>query len=377
MNDAATNATQPPPAARPTAPVPHPAALDYCFGAAGDESTMIRNQEGFTTAMLVPRVLTGASGDPTTAVTGGTIVAPVLVAPMGLQGLLHPRAEAAAAAAAAAAGLGFCLSTFSSASAAEVVAAAGDGLRWRQVYLTRNAALNQHLIDEAEDLGFQAIVVTVDVPAVGHRPRDLAHRFERFAAAPPALVNSAPVRNMAAETGCSPREILDEVFPNPDTTWADVAALIAGTRLPVLVKGILHPADALHAMDVGAAGVVVSNHGGRQFERSITSIEALPAVVAAVAGAGPVYLDSGVRRPADVAVALSLGARAVLLGRPVLDALAAGGAASITGVLQDFIHGTAEIMTVLGAHRPDDLRQAKPAASVGLRRIAPETGGPA
>ena len=340
---------------------PATAALDYCFGAAGDEATMARNEAMLDRSVLVPRVLAGGPADPAVTVTGGSITAPVLVAPMGLQGLLDPRAETVAARAAAEAGLGFCLSTFSSASAAEVAATA-PGLRWRQVYLTREPDLTRYLVEEAEQLGFQAIVVTVDVPVVGRRNRDLANGLDRFTAAPPALVHSEPFRRLMAERGVEARDLLAEIFPNPSTTWADVAELSGRTRLPVLLKGILHPEDARRALEAGAAGIVVSTHGGRQFDRSISSVEALPAVVAAVGPDVPVYLDSGVRRPAHVAVALALGARAVLLGRPVLTALAGGRAEEVGALLRGFREELVHIMTLLGARRPADLTACVPPA---------------
>lgn len=333
---------------------PRQAAMDYCFGAAGDEATMARNETMLDRAVLVPRVLAGGPADPSVSVAGGRIAAPVLVAPMGLQGLLDPRAETVAARAAAQAGLGFCLSTFSSASAAEV-AATGPGLRWRQIYLTREPRLNRHLVEEAARLGFQALIVTLDVPVVGRRERDRANGLNRFAAAPPALVRSEPFRVAMAERGVDAQTLLAEIFPNPCTEWGDVSELIASTPLPVLVKGILHADDARQAVDAGAAGIIVSNHGGRQFDRSISSIEALPSVVAAVGPATPVYLDSGVRRPAHVAVALARGARAVLLGRPVLTALAGGQAEEVGAVLRGFTSELAHIMTLLGARSPADL----------------------
>ena len=333
---------------------PSAAALDYCFGAAGDEATMARNEAMLDRSILVPRVLAGGPADPSVTVTGGPIAAPVLVAPMGLQGLLDRRAETVAARAAAEAGLGFCLSAFSSASAADV-AATGPGLRWRQVYLTREPCLTRYLVEEAEQLGFQALVVTVDVPVVGRRNRDLANGMDRFAVAPPALARSEPFRRLMAERGVEGRDLLAEIFPNPFTTWADVADVIARTHLPVLLKGIMHPEDARRALDIGAAGVVVSNHGGRQFDRSVSTAEVLPAVVAAVGSDVPVYLDSGIRRPAHVAAALALGARAVLLGRPVLTALAGGRAEDVAALLRGFTEELAHIMTLLGARQPADL----------------------
>jgi isopentenyl diphosphate isomerase/L-lactate dehydrogenase-like FMN-dependent dehydrogenase len=347
-----------------TAPQPAAAALDYCFGAAGDEATMTRNEAMLDRAVLVPRVLAGAPADPSVEITGGTIAAPVVIAPMGLQGLLDPRAETVAARAAAEADLGFCLSTFSSASAADV-AATPPGLRWRQVYLTREPQLTRYLVEEAEQLGFRAIVVTLDVPVVGRRSRDVANGMDRFAVAPPALVRAEPFRRLLAQRGGEPRDVLADVFPNPYTSWADVAELISATRLPVLLKGIMHPEDARRAREIGAAGLVVSNHGGRQFDRSISSLEALPAVVAAAEGSVPVYLDSGIRRPAHVAVALSLGARAVLLGRPVLTALATGRPDAVVTLLRHFTEEFAQTMTLLGARRPSDLLACAPQAGSG------------
>jgi isopentenyl diphosphate isomerase/L-lactate dehydrogenase-like FMN-dependent dehydrogenase len=352
--------------------LPHPAAADYCFGGAGDESTMARNEAVLDRYVLVPRMLRGTARPRlATEVAGGRIEAPLFVAPMGLQGLLHPDAEAATAAAAAAAGVGFCLSTFCSRTPDEVVSAAGPGLRWFQLYVLREPQLTEHLLDEAARLGFDAVVCTLDVPVVGRR-RVVAGGFDRFAAAPPGLVRSAPFRELAARLGLPAEAVLDRVFPYPECTWADIAALIASTPLPVVLKGILHPDDARRAVDIGAAGVVVSNHGGRQFDRSITSVEALPGVLDAVGGARPVYLDSGVRTATHAAVALALGARAVLLGRPVLAALAEGGRDAVTAVLRSVVDDLAHVMTLVGATRPADLARA----DAVLARCAGDATGP-
>jgi isopentenyl diphosphate isomerase/L-lactate dehydrogenase-like FMN-dependent dehydrogenase len=356
-------------------------ALDYCMGGAGDERTMHRNTELLDQLVLVPRMLR-AEPEPVlrTSVVGGEIAAPVLVSPMGLQALAHPAAEAATAAAAAGLGLGHCLSTFSSVSPADVVSQAGPGLRWFQLYILRDPGLTAYLVGEAERLGFAAIVCTLDVPVVGRRTRDETNGFDRFAVAPPAVVRAAPFRALQAERGCSAKQLLDAVFPNPSCTWDDVATLIGSTDLPVLLKGILHPADARRAVAVGAAGIVVSNHGGRQFDRSVTSVEALPGICQAVDGAIPVYFDSGVRDAAHIAVTLALGAEAVLVGRPVLVALAAAGPEGVSALLRDLTADLGQIMRLVGAASPRELRDvgAIPAGTLlGLRpdpsRARPDT----
>jgi isopentenyl diphosphate isomerase/L-lactate dehydrogenase-like FMN-dependent dehydrogenase len=341
---------------------PDRGALDYCFGAAGDESTMNRNVAGLDEFVLVPRMLPGRRVPITrTTVTGGEVSGPFVVAPMGLQSFVHPAAETATATAAVAAGVGFCLSTFSYHSPEEVASAAGTGLRWLQVYVLRAPELTAHLVAEAERLGFSAIVCTLDVPVVGRRTRDTRNNFDRFAADLPAIVRSRPFVDLAARRGLSPRALLDEVFPNPECTWDDIASVIASTRLPVLLKGILHTEDARRALDIGAAGIVVSNHGGRQFDRSITSVDALPGIVRAIDSAVPVYLDSGVRTATHAAVALALGARAVLLGRPVLAALASGrqsgaaGIGAVTATLRGFVDDLAHVMMLVGASGPEAL----------------------
>jgi isopentenyl diphosphate isomerase/L-lactate dehydrogenase-like FMN-dependent dehydrogenase len=337
-------------------PAPTLAATDYWQGAAGDERTMARNITAFDRCVLVPRVLRGVTEvDLRTTVTGGEIGAPLLVAPMGLQALVHPDGEAAAATAAATAGVGFCLSTFSSCDPADAVARAGAGLRWFQLYLMRDPEITGQLVSCAERLSFDAIVCTLDVPVVGRRNRDRVYGFDRFTAAPPALVRAPWFEAIAADRGLSPKALLDDVFPHPGCTWDELAATIASTHLPVLVKGVLHPDDACRAVRLGAAGIVVSNHGGRQFDRSVSSVEALAGVHAAVGEVVPVYLDSGVRAPAHVAMALCLGARAVLVGRPVLAALAEGGETGVVALLHRFVDELGHIMRIVGAATTGEL----------------------
>lgn len=348
-------------------PVPHmaaappgvcPEALDYCLGGAGDEQTASRNVERLDRLLFVPRVLRDVSNVTTRAsVTGGTISAPILVAPMGLQSLYHPAGEVETAAAAASAGLGHCLSTFCTSDPRAVVCGAGPGLRWRQLYVLRDWELTRELIAEAEELGFQAIVCTVDVPAVGQRRRDEDNRFDRFAAAPPALITNHRFTSMLAERGGTARDLLAEVFPNPAVTWDDVTAVLESTTLPVILKGILHPDDARKAVARGAAGIVVSNHGGRQLDRSVSSIEALPRICEVVGGRIPVYFDSGVRHGAHIAKALALGARAVLVGRPVLLALANGGRPRVIETLATLTGELVATMRLVGARTLADLAQ--------------------
>ena len=344
-------------------------AVDYCVGGAGDERTLRRNTAKLDRLAFVPRMLNAPTEpDLTVRATGGTLSAPVLVAPMGLQALYHPRGEAETARAAASLGLGHCLSTFSSADAHEVADAsteAGGGLRWRQIYVLRDSGLTRSLVQEAEEYGYRALVCTVDVPAVGRRNRDRANGFDRFAAAPPAILKNPEFRRLASTVVGGPREALGHVFPNRQCGWDDIEEIAAATRLPVLVKGVLHPQDARRAISAGASGVVVSNHGGRQLGRSVSSVEALPGIRQALdelsgpEGEVPVYLDSGVRGGEHAAVALSLGARAVLVGRPVLLALAVHGHDGVVRALRDMVDELRLTMALVGAATPGALRDVQ------------------
>jgi 4-hydroxymandelate oxidase len=289
-------------------------AWEYFRGGAGDESTLRENRAAFDRLKLQPRVLVDVTTvDTSTTVLGTPIAAPVLVAPVALQKLAHPDGEAATARAAAAAGTIMVLSTSATMRPAPVAAAADGAPRWFQIYVFRDRGVTQALIDEACASGYSALVLTVDVPILGRREGALRTGFH--------IPDELEVAG----------DIFDDI--DPSVSWRDVE-WIAGHGLPVVLKGILTPEDALTAVEHGAAGVVVSNHGGRQLDGVPASIEALPRVAEALDGRCEVLLDSGVRRGVDVLRALALGARAVLVGRAAVYALAAGGEEGVGKLLR-------------------------------------------
>jgi 4-hydroxymandelate oxidase len=253
---------------------------------------------------------------------------PIVVAPVAFQRLAHREGEAAMARAAAAAGTAFCLSTIATARPSEVAAAAPDGRRLFQLYCFRDRGVTQALLDEAVESGFEAILLTVDAPRAGRRERDL-----RTGAKVPAEVS---VPSLDAALGGGRSLSIQEVFAQVDAclSWPDLEELASGCSLPVLVKGVLTAEDATLAIEHGAAGVVVSNHGGRQLDQVPASLDALPEVSEAVAGRGTVLMDGGIRRGTDVLIALALGADAVLAGRAPLWGLAVDGERGALRVLE-------------------------------------------
>ena len=288
-------------------------AREYFRGGAGDETTLRENRSAFDRLKLQPRVLVDVTNvDTSTTVLGTPVAAPVLVAPVALQKLAHPDGEAATARAAAAAGTIMILSTSATMRPAPVAAAADAAPRWFQIYVFRDRGVTQALIDEACASGYSALVLTVDVPILGRREGALRSGFH--------IPDELEVAG----------DIFDDI--DPSVSWRDVE-WIAGHGLPVVLKGILTPEDALTAVEHGAAGVVVSNHGGRQLDGVPASIEALPRVAEALDGRCEVLLDSGVRRGVDVLRARALGARAVLVGRAVVYALAADGEEGVAKLL--------------------------------------------
>jgi 4-hydroxymandelate oxidase len=312
--------------------------LDFVNGGSGDESTQAANRAALDRVRLVPRVLAGTDE----ADTSGTLVRssaalPLAVAPMAYQRLLHPDGEQAAARAARTAGVPFVVSTLSSCSVEEI--AAVGATVWFQLYWLRDRAAVLGLVRRAEAAGCEALVVTVDVPRMGRRLRDVRNGFSL-----PAHVRAAhlgPDPDTAAHRREDGRSAVAthtaEAF-EPALGWDDLAWLRARTELPLLVKGVLDPRDAVRAVAAGADGVIVSNHGGRQFAAAVPSVTALQAVLDAVGGRCAVLLDSGVRSGTDVLRALALGADGALCGRPLLWGLAADGEAGARHVLR-LLHG--------------------------------------
>ena len=292
----------------------------YFFGGAGDELTLAENVAAWKGWRLRPRVAAGLGEWRTgVEVLGAEASMPVLVAPVAYQGLVDPEGEAAMARAAAAAGTVMCLSTLATLRPRQVAEAAPGGRRWFQLYCFRDEGVTRALIEEAVDCGYEAIAVTVDAPRGGNRERDLRTGFE--------IPEEVGVPSVEAALGSSRAVTIEETFAlmEPALTWQTLEGLAAECPVPILVKGVLAAEDAARAVEHGAAGVVVSNHGGRQLDRCLATAEALPEVVDAVEGRGAVLVDGGIRRGVDVAIALALGADAVLVGRPALWGLAAGG----------------------------------------------------
>ena len=327
-----------------------PGAYGYFAGGAGDEHTLHENAAAYRRWQLRPRALVDVSAATTvTKVLGKEVSMPLLVAPVAFQRMAHPDGEPGMARAAAAAETVMVLSTLATSTSAEIAAAAPGARHWFQLYIFRDRGLTRALIDQAEEAGFEAIALTVDVPRLGRRERDLRTGF--------VIPADVTVPSFAAAAGKSVGGTPADMFSlmDPAVEWSDLEELVSDSNLPVLVKGIVTAEDATLAVDHGAAGVIVSNHGGRQLDGAPATIDALPEVADAVDGRLEVLLDGGIRRGADVVKALALGARAVLAGRAPLWGLAAGGeqgARDVLALLRDEIELA---MVLTGAASPDAL----------------------
>jgi isopentenyl diphosphate isomerase/L-lactate dehydrogenase-like FMN-dependent dehydrogenase len=273
---------------------------------------------------------------------------PILVAPVAFQLLAHPDGEAGMARAAGAAGTVLCLSSLTSTRPAEVAEAAPGGRRWMQVYLFRDRGVTRAMIEEAAEAGYEALLLTVDAPYAGRRERDLRAGFQV-----PAEVRAPAIEAAVGHRSLTTAEVFALV--DPSITWMDLERLCGEYQLPILVKGLITGEDAALAVEHGAAGVVVSNHGGRQLDNAPATIDALPEVVEAVDGRIPVLLDGGVRRGTDVAIALAIGAEAVLVGRPALWGLAVDGEAGARRVLEMLAEELRLALALLGCPQPSAL----------------------
>ena len=319
-----------------------PRAYDYVAGGAGGEDTMRANRDAFYRWRIVPRMLRDVSKrDLSVELFGTRLPAPILPAPVGVQEIVHQDADAASARAAASLGLPFVLSTMSSRTIEEVAQAAkvADSPRWFQLYWGKNPELTASMLQRAERAGYSALVVTLDTHSLGWRERDLHHGYLPFMLGQGlanyfsdpvfrGLLPQPPEQNPMAAI-----QLWGSLFSNPALTWTDIGFLRKHTRVPIILKGILHANDAAQALDAGVDGLIVSNHGGRQVDGGIGALDALPSVVREVKGRAPVLFDSGIRRGADIFKALALGARAALIGRPYMWGLAVAGEEGVRDVL--------------------------------------------
>lgn len=354
-----------------------PEAYAYIAGGAGLESTVVSNRSDFESLKIVPRMLRDTSGrDTSVTLFGQRLPSPLLLSPVGVLEMVHPEADLAVGRAAAALGVPYIFSNQASRPMEEVAAVMGDSHRWFQLYWSKSNDLVASFVQRAEKIGCGAIVVTLDTTHLGWRTRDLAIAylpflegkgiaqytsdpvFQRLMDEPsPALARprvtlsllSGLVKMVNAYPGSGflrklksgrPQKAVQKftaIYSNPALTWKDLSFLRQHTKLPILLKGILHPDDAAMALDHGVDGLIVSNHGGRQVDGSISTIAALPAIAQRVNGRVPVVLDGGVRGGADMFKALALGATAVCIGRPYVYGLTLAGQAGVEEVLKNLM----------------------------------------
>jgi isopentenyl diphosphate isomerase/L-lactate dehydrogenase-like FMN-dependent dehydrogenase len=336
---------------------------------------MRANLDAFRRRQLVPRMLRDVSErDLRTTVLGTEMAAPVMLAPVGVQTILHPEGELASARAAAAVGLPVVASTAAARSMEEVAQAAGDSPRWFQLYQPKDDEITKSFLSRAEQAGYRAIVVTLDSTLLGWRPVDLSRAYLPFLQGT-GIAQYLTDDVFRARLARPPEEDLQAAVAewvqviNKVVTWDDVALLRSLTSLPIALKGILHPDDARLAREHAVDGVIVSNHGGRQVDGAIGALDALPPVVEAVGGDMPVLFDSGIRCGADIAKALALGADAVLLGRPYLWGLALGGEAGVEAVLRSMLAELDLTLALSGYRTPGELTPASlERADIGERQ---------
>lgn len=347
------------------------AVIDFIEGGAEDEITISRNRDSFENIHIIPRILKDVSvRDISTTILGTPVSSPIVLCPVGLATLAHPLGEVAAGIAAANKGI---ISTYSSSSSwnLEDIAAASSGVKWFQLYIWKDRKLTAEIVERARKSGYQALVLTVDVPISARRERDLRNGFtipprpkinqigdlvqhfgwfyaqlkSEITGHKMSMGNFTP-ENVGMRTRLKMLEVVNELF-DPSITWSDVAWLKSIWNGPIVIKGIMTPEDAKLAIKAGADAIWISNHGGRQLDGVSGTIEVLPEIAKAVKGKAEIYLDGGVRRGSDIVKAIALGANACMIGRPYMYGLAANGAAgveSIIGILEIEMDATMALM---------------------------------
>ncbi|GGO52603.1 L-lactate 2-monooxygenase [Streptomyces daqingensis] len=340
-----------------------PGAFGYLAGAAGSGATHRANRAAFDRHRLVPRMLRGpAPRDLSTTVLGTRMPAPVLLAPVGVQSIIHPDGELATARAAASVGVPMVLSTASSHTVEEVAEANGpDGTRWFQLYWPNDDDVCVSILERARDAGFTTLVVTLDTWTLAWRPQDLDQSYLPFIR---GVGTAIPFSDPAFRAGLekTPEEdVISAVlrwvpmFTGTDRSWDQLPFLREHWDGPIVLKGVLHPDDARKAADAGMDGIVVSNHGGRQVDGAIAALDALPGIVEAVGDRLEILFDSGIRTGSDVLKALALGARAVLVGRPYAYGLAHGGEDGVRHVLRSLLADLDLTLGLSGHRTPGEL----------------------
>jgi 4-hydroxymandelate oxidase len=323
----------------------------YFEGGAGDEITLRANVGAYRRWQLRPRMLVDVGEvSAATTVLGTPVSMPLLVAPFAMHRLLHPEGEVATARAAAAAGTVMCVSTITSSAHDEIAAGAGSAPRWLQLYVLRDRQRTLDHIAEARESGYAALALTVDVPVLGRRERDLRLGFEL----PPNL----PLPYMKGKDPNVAMTFAEQFQVSPSVTWRDLEWIASESGLPVILKGIVTHEDARLAIEHGVDAIIVSNHGGRQLDGVAASLDALPEVVEAVAGRCEVYVDGGIRRGTDVLKALALGARATLAGRAIASGLAVGGEAGVLDVLTLLHDEIEQGLALLGCTSPNEVARS-------------------
>ncbi len=327
-----------------------PASYDFIAGGAGSELTLKANRGAFERIAIVPRVLTGIKqADTTTTLLGERLSMPIYVTPMSNQGVAHAAGEVGTAQGAAKVGSLFVTPTGSNRSLEEIARAMGNGPRWFQLYFNKYPEVNKGLLLRAENAGYSAIVLTVDLPVLGMRERDLRNHF--------TVAEGLKRANFASGESIAAGSDLQSLVASlkEDLSWDDYEWTRNHTSLPVLIKGILSPEDAEEAARRGVPAIIVSNHGGRQLDTGLGAVEALSPIVERVAGRMRILLDGGIRRGTDVFKALALGADAVGVGRPVLWGLVISGAEGSAAVLEHLRAELVNVMRLAGVARLGDI----------------------
>ncbi|MGZ4390044.1 MAG: alpha-hydroxy-acid oxidizing protein [Gaiellaceae bacterium] len=334
----------------------------YIAGGAGSESTMRANLAAFERYRLRPRMLRGnAKRDLSVDILGTRSELPFFLGPVGVLSIAHPDAEPACARAAAASGVPFILSSAAQATIEQVAEAMGDAPRWFQLYWINDREVASSWLHRAEAAGYSAVVLTLDTSILGWRPRDLALAYLPFIKGEGCgqyfgdPVFCAKLEKSPADDPLTAAATMLSMFPNLGLTWDDLAWLREQTSLPLLVKGVLTAEDARLAVEHGVDGIVVSNHGGRQVDGAVASLDALVEVRAEVGDGFPLLVDGGIRRGSDVVKAIALGADAALIGRPYAYGLAAGGQEGVEEVIRQLAAETDLTLALVGGHSVAEL----------------------